>query len=176
MKQNDYWLLTNSGKRIEFHDPDPEAILIQDIAHGLSLTCRWAGQCKTFYSVAQHSLMISKIVPESDALWGLLHDAAEAYLTDLPRPLKECLPKYRIIEAVMLKAIAIRFGLPESIPDNVKKADNLMLSTEAKLFMNCQPIDIGLNEDVLDIDIMPLEPEIAERMFLERYKEIIGII
>ena len=174
MKQNNYWLLTNSGKRIKFHDPDPDAIVIQDIAHGLSLTCRWAGQCNTFYSVAQHSWMISSLVPAPDALWGLLHDAAEAYLTDLPRPVKECLPKYRIFEKNILKAVAIKFGLPESIPANVKKADNMMLATEAKLLMNCNPTDIGLNEEVLGIDIMPLEPEIAERMFLERFKEIIG--
>ena len=171
INKND-WVVTNSGQKLFLTNPDPESILIEDIAHGLSQTCRWGGQCKTFYSVAQHCYMISSIVPRSDALWGLLHDAAEAYMTDLPRPLKMILPGYQLIESGILKAIAEKYGLPESIPSTVKKADNVMLATEARLLMNHCPEDMYLSEDALDIEIVPIDHESSKRFFLERFMEL----
>ncbi len=88
----------HSGHDIDPLNVKPADITIEDIAHGLSMTCRFAGQCRLYYSVAQHSVLVSTLVPESMALWGLLHDASEAYLGDIYGPLKQYLPNYLAIE------------------------------------------------------------------------------
>ena len=103
------WILTNSGKHFDFADPQPDQIDILDIAQGLANECRYAGQCRVFYSVAQHSFLASQIVNPRLALEALLHDAAEAYCKDIPRPLKYMLPEYQAIEARVESAIRERF-------------------------------------------------------------------
>jgi len=82
------FLPTCTGRRVHIADPLPDEIDIEDIAHGLSHTCRFAGHVPLYYSVAQHSLLVSELLDERTAMWGLLHDASEAYLHDLTRPLK----------------------------------------------------------------------------------------
>jgi uncharacterized protein len=83
------WIQTYTGKQFWPLSPLPEDIVIEDIAHALSMQCRFGGHVRTFYSVAQHSVHVSLLVEPQYALWGLLHDAAEAYLVDLPRPIKK---------------------------------------------------------------------------------------
>ncbi|MFG0247924.1 MAG: phosphohydrolase, partial [Phycisphaeraceae bacterium JB051] len=78
------WIQTYTGKAFYPLREDPGIIDIRDIAHALSLQCRFNGHCSDFYSVAQHSVHVSEVVPQAFALWGLLHDAAEAYMSDLP--------------------------------------------------------------------------------------------
>lgn len=107
---------THSGQYINVFQPEPSHIHLADIAHGLSHTCRWGGHTPYFYSVAQHSLAVSFHLEEQQAphrliLEGLLHDAAEAYLLDLPSPIKCLLPDYSRLEHNLLKAIFSRFGL-----------------------------------------------------------------
>ena len=94
------WIQTFTGRAFYVLDPRPEDVDIEDIAHALSMQCRFAGHCREFYSVAQHSVTASWLVPPEDALWGLLHDAAEAYVVDLPRPIKRAwqLESYGIID------------------------------------------------------------------------------
>ena len=82
------WIQTMSGVIFYPLDPRPEEIRIEDIAHALSHQCRFAGHCREFYSVAEHSVRVSRELPQEFMLWGLLHDASEAYLVDLPRPIK----------------------------------------------------------------------------------------
>ena len=82
------FLPTCTGRRVHIADPLPDEIDIEDIAHGLSHVCRFAGHVPLYYSVAQHSLLVSELLDERTAMWGLLHDASEAYLHDLTRPLK----------------------------------------------------------------------------------------
>jgi uncharacterized protein len=82
------FLPTCTGRRVHIASPLPDEIDIEDIAHGLSHACRFAGHVQNFYSVAQHSLLVSELVDDRHALWGLLHDGSEAYLHDLTRPLK----------------------------------------------------------------------------------------
>lgn len=130
------WMLTASGKRFDPVDPQPEMIDLVDIAHGLAHECRFAGQCKRFYSVAQHSILASQIVAPEYALETLLHDAAEAYIKDIPSPVKRLLPDYRALEAKVEAVIRTRFGLPPEKSDAVKHADLIMLATERRDLMN----------------------------------------
>ena len=97
--------MTYTGRQFFPLTPRQEDIDIEDIAHSLSRLCRFNGHCKSFYSVAEHSYRISYIVPPEFALWGLLHDAGEAYLSDLPRPIKHQIPEFIEIEERLLKDI-----------------------------------------------------------------------
>lgn len=124
------FIRTWSGKSFYPLDPDPEQIDIQDIAWALSMQCRYAGHVKHFYSVAQHSVYVSKACDESDALWGLLHDASEAYIQDIIRPVKIHLSEYKVIEARREKVIAERFNLCWPMPKSVKRADEAVYATE----------------------------------------------
>ena len=102
---NEPWIQTVSGKKFPLLTPDTEAIDIQDIAHALSMICRFNGHCISFYSVAEHSVHVSRLVAPNLALWGLLHDAAEAYLGDVPTPLKGHLGGFRDREKTLLAGL-----------------------------------------------------------------------
>src|SRR4051812_41614297 len=121
------WIKTFSG-RFDFLKLDPNEINIKDIAHALAHTCRFNGHCKKFYSVAQHSVYVSQIVPEVDAPAGLMHDATEAYIGDMTRPLKAMFPEFGALEDRLWRRIAGKFGLPAELPETVKHADDLALS------------------------------------------------
>jgi 5'-deoxynucleotidase YfbR-like HD superfamily hydrolase len=116
-------------------------IEIADIAHALSHMCRYAGHCSSMYSVAEHSVLVSRIIRQMwpddvMARWaGLLHDATEAYVCDLPTPLKVLLPEFMRIEDELAVKIALKFGIQwtEEVTRRVKQADAIALSTEARL-------------------------------------------
>jgi hypothetical protein len=127
--------MTRSGMLIDPFNPDPEAILIEDIAHALSHLCRWGGHCKTFYSVAHHSILVASLLPEEHKLAGLLHDATEAYMVDLPRPIKRRMPEYGKAEDRLLEVIARKFGFPYPLPEAVTQADDKMLRVEYRALM-----------------------------------------
>ena len=113
------WFQTATGKQFWPLDPHPDEVCIEDIAHHLANQCRFAGACRAFYSVAQHSVLVSCAVPSEDQKWGLLHDAAEAYLQDLIRPIKAASAlgeEYRKIEDLVLRAVCEQFGLPVEEP------------------------------------------------------------
>lgn len=171
-------ILTYSGHYFNFLEPNPDTIEIEDIAQGLSKVCRFAGQSRAFYSVAQHSVLVSLLVEEhgnpSDALAGLLHDAAEAYIGDVTRPLKQLLPDYRQIEKRIEAAVFARFGLPADMPASIKRADLVMLATEQRDFM--APHDDpwycieGINP--LAFTLQPWSPELACSEFLRRFDQL----
>jgi hypothetical protein len=166
------WLETYTGGKFHFLDPKPEEIDIVDIAHALSLTCRYGGHCRQFYSVAQHSVLTASsglVETEKARLAMLMHDAHEAYIHDLPRPIKHVVPYYKIIETIVQEAIEKRFNIP-SIPFRVQKyVDNVILATEARDLMpnmtDWEPLP-----SPLDISIEPWTPEDAEESFLTAYK------
>ena len=126
------WIQTYTGRAFNALNPDPKTVDIFDIAHGLALACRWTGHVRFHYSVGQHSVLVSQIVPPRDALWGLLHDASEAYLTDMARPIKVKMPQYYDIEKKLMAAVCEHFCLPREMPDTVRWADDVLLCSEAR--------------------------------------------
>ena len=126
------WIMTYTGGQFYPLDPRPDEINITDIAHGLSQLNRYCGQAEFPWSVAQHSIAMSYLVPQEHALACLLHDASEAYMADLPRPLKKSLPSYVEIESYLLSAIGHLY-LVDLFHPVVKDCDNRMLVTEASV-------------------------------------------
>lgn len=129
---NPYVMTTNSGRHIDLMNPDPKQIDINDIALALSKVCRFNGQIKYFYSVAEHSVRVSELLPNNLKLIGLLHDASEAYICDIPTPLKHLLGEsYYAIERRIMGAIgeALKVDLTD-LPEPVKVADRTMTVTE----------------------------------------------
>lgn len=174
--RRDEWILTHSGRHVELPDPLPEEITITDIARGISRECRFSGQCLDFYSVAQHSVLASRIVAKEYALEALLHDAAEAFIKDIPTPLKKLLPEYSRIEGILERVIRRKFGLPDHPSAPVRLADRVLLATEKRDLMPhdpwAWPCLSGI--DPLPDKIVPWAPEIAMKLFLYRFAELAG--
>ena len=131
------WIETNSGKKFWYTGDSTDGIEIEDIAKSLSKMCRFTGHCKSFYSVAEHSVNVSALLPAEKRLWGLLHDASEAYLADIASPVKQLLPEYKTLENKIMSRIAQRFGLPDKFweDEEVKRADWAQLKAEAAVLL-----------------------------------------
>lgn len=177
-KRKGEWMHTFTGVKFYPADPRPEDFNIIDIAHALSNTCRYNGHCRGFYSVAEHSVMVSYDVTSENALWGLLHDASEAYISDIVRPAKIMLPQYKDLEAGIMLAICERFNLNPQMPDEVKRADNNVLAYEAQYLMGVDPKEWGIEPykgmwNDKGLIIQHYEPSQARKFFLERFKELI---
>jgi hypothetical protein len=194
-------MTTFTGRRFWPLDPRQEDVAIEDIAHHLAFQCRFAGATREFYSTAQHSVLVSMVcakppchwpgAPERcdhsgpggfmghacghapvNALWGLLHDASEAYCSDLVSPLKRGLDAadgYRRAEQVIQAAVCAAFGLPLQEPAPVKIADRLLCKTEQRDLVNL-PSDHKRSGPVLRAVIAPWSPAQAERAFLDRFR------
>ncbi|MBY6055354.1 hypothetical protein [Leisingera daeponensis] len=174
--RNGGWIQTATGRPFWPIDPRPEDICIEDVAHALSNLCRFTGHCKEFYSVAQHSVLVSHALPAPLKLWGLLHDASEAYLIDVPRPIKPHLAGYEEAEARVMDAVVQAFGLaPATIPPEVKRVDAAILADEAAQIMLRPPMDWNLTEPALGIRIDPWSPPTARRAFLEEFEALTAV-
>src|SRR3984893_15027034 len=112
----DRYLSTYTGKKFFPYDARPEKICIEDIAHGLSMLCRFAGQCRFFFSFAEHSIAVALLLPANLKLFVLLHVASEAYFAALPRPVKAVPPEYRATETTVNRVMAEKFELPFPMP------------------------------------------------------------
>lgn len=167
------WMVTYTGREVHPLNLRPEDVDINDIAHALSNTCRFGGHSREFYSVAQHSVLVSALVPPEDALAGLLHDAAEAYMADLITPIKAAIPGYAELEGKILAVVCARFGVLH-IPPSVKKADLTALATEKRDLMTVNntpwPLLVGVRPSYRYIS--PSPPKDARHAFLARYNEI----
>lgn len=167
-----HWIETFTGLKFHYLNPQPSEICIEDIAHALSLTSRFGGHCEFFYSVAQHSVLVSDNVPDEYKLVALLHDSEEAYIGDLPRPIKRDLGWGFIeIERTIRDAIFDKFGIKsrETAYPIVKRADNLLLSTEARDLMKNKDGWAELPEPLRET-IGCWTPKEAEGVFLSRFR------
>lgn len=166
------WIQTYTGRKFWPLDPREDDVAIEDIAHALSLQCRFGGHCLRFYSNAEHSVIVSRFCGD-DALAGLLHDGSETYLLDMLAPIKAFMPDYKAAEKRCQAAIFRAFGLPEAAPPSVKRADLRLLKTERDQVM-AQTGDRWVVDDQepLDVRILGLAPAAAEFAFLERFAEL----
>lgn len=164
-----------SGSYFDFYKPEASFITIHDIASALSNICRFTGHTHRFYSVAEHSVHCSRLVPAEDAFAALMHDAVEAVVGDMSRPLKALLPDYKQIEKRCEAAILARFGLAPEMPASVKWADTVMLAVEQSQAMlagdDHWPGITGLADGV-DVQLLFMPPDDARRAFLRRFTEL----
>lgn len=194
------WMITYTGGEFWPLDPRPEEINMEDIAHSLALLCRFNGHCQKFYSVAQHSVIVSQIVNSPrDRLPALLHDAAESYIGDIIIPFKNSLNQVKKIEKEIMDAVHSRFGVGNYDADEVKRADKIALFAEMRelerapetgerrrtalkrktiesVLHSLEPEKYGEyweeSSRILKDGIIPLSPEESEELFLKRYEEL----
>lgn len=167
------WIQTFSGKRLDIFNPKEEDICIEDIAHGLALKCRFNGQCNKFYSVAEHCVRMSLWDLPGSPEWRLMHDAGEAYLPDIPRPIKQNMEYFQLIENNILNIISSKFHLSPYNQNEIKKADEILLATEARDLMG-DPQDWSSTIKPYKMKINPWIWRSAEILFLHRAK-VLGI-
>lgn len=137
---------TVSGKYFDITKMNPDAIDIEDIAHALSFQPRFSGHLPVFYSVAQHCVMCSLHVADEYKLEALLHDASEAYLVDIPSPIKALLPDYKALENKLNSVIALKFEINFPFRDDVKIIDKEMLISEWEgIMLSGNPVDYGFD-------------------------------
>ena len=160
-----------SGLYFDLGEPRACPFTIEDVAHSLAHICRFGGHTRRFYSVAEHSVWCSRIVPPEHALEALLHDAAEAFIGDVTRPLKSMLPSYRALEASVEEAVFTRLGIGPVLHESVREADRRMLVAEQRQAMGCADTWPGL-EGVAPAPVVLdfLEPSAAAQLFLREYK------
>ena len=185
------WTNTFSGRVSRPLEPEKTDYNIEDIAHSLAMQCRWNGHTKTFYSVAQHSVYASRFIrikgerkPTKEKSYkraALMHDASEAYLCDIPRPIKGHLGRYKELEASTELAIQNNFGILTSphLLEAVKEIDNALLVRERSILIEKAPNMIWGFETFDDSYITEMLPEIpywspenAKDFFLQEYREL----
>ena len=163
---------TFTGKLVDLANFTVEDVRLPDISHALACINRYTGHTVAPYSVAQHSVMVSRLCEPQDELWGLLHDASEAYLGDVARPLKIMLPDYVELEHHVQQTIGKAFGLSWPMPQSVKVADNRALIAEKRALMAVEH-DWGIEADPVHTPINPYCWQQAKKMFENRFKEIV---
>ena len=171
------YLQTVSGRWVNPFDPDPEQLDADDIARALANQCRFGGHCRVFYSVAQHSVIVSELVEArggdaEDVFAALMHDATEAYLGDMPHPLKHRSPlgaAFREAEAQLELALRKRFRIRAGVPE-IKRADRALLATERRAF-SAEAWDWPELEGVepLDLELRAWTPDEAAAAFAARF-------
>lgn len=167
------WLQTFTGISFWPLDPRPDEVDILDIAHSLSMQCRYGGHSRFFYSVAEHCVLLSHAVPADLAFSALMHDAAEAYLVDVPRPIKRFLGDYKTIESNLESVILPAFGLPYPTPALVMEYDSRILIDEREQLMAAPPRPWGdIASGPLGVRILGYPPMRAETIFLRRFHEL----
>lgn len=164
-------ITTRSGRQVNLLNPQYSQIDIGDIAHGLAYQCRFNGQTSRFYSIAQHCLMVTSILPDHHKLAGLLHDAAEAYVGDVVQPLKVLLPDYQTIEHRFTEAIGQRFNVNLDHQTEVKRADLIALATEKRDLLPREKCTWDVLKGIKPLDklTLPMSPEQSEDAFLRTF-------
>lgn len=177
----DNYIETFTGRKFYFLNPTPDQFNIIDIAHALSMTCRYTGHSNKFYSVGEHSWHMSRMLgnlPKEIQLAALLHDASEAYITDIASPVKMHLPDYKVIEDHIMREMCKRFMIEYPIHPAVKVADLTMLSIEANFLLPSRGNDWemwkenkrpAIMQEYKPIGMLPAQ---AKQLFLDKYFEL----
>lgn len=180
-------ILVRSGSYFDFLRPEESKVCIEDIAHALSQICRFGGHTREFYSVAQHSILVSRALSDESIVqgapdhWkkqrsfeGLLHDMAEAYIGDITSPLKQILPEYKAIEKRVEAVLFAHFGIYHPLPEAVKYADLVLLATEQRDLMPAHDDEWVLIKGIKPLleTIVPMAPADAFRAFMLRFEEL----
>jgi uncharacterized protein len=166
-------ILTGSGNYFQFDKPELHPFSIEDIANSLSKICRFTGHTSHFYSVAQHSVYVSRLLPLHLRLQGLLHDASEAYVGDVSSPLKRLLPEYKTIEHRVERALNAHFSLPFPLDPLVKLADIDMLMAERHEFLpKDDDREWPFDAKPLPFRIGPMDWQKAKSFFLAEFLSI----
>jgi hypothetical protein len=166
------WIQTYSGRQFWPLTPKAEDLWIVDIAHALSHQCRFTGHVREFYSVAQHSCLVHDLLVGSPCdirFCALMHDASEAYLVDLAKPLKNRLHAYEAAEEYLMSVIAKHYGFPWPMPDVVKQADIILLFTERRDLMAAPPRPWTGHAEPMEARIVPWTPSLARSEFIKRF-------
>lgn len=179
-------IILQSGGLFDFDNPETSSFTIEDIAHNLSHICRFNGGCDRFYSVAQHSIGVSRLVPKDQRRAAILHDGGEAFYGDMTTWLKAKCPDYRRELARGEAAVAAMFGVPADMSPEIKRADYIMLAVERRALFQTTKLERGNDgfHNILDIseeeilaaqtivDTSPWTPRMAKREFLLEWEEI----
>lgn len=170
-----HWMTTFTGKRFFPLAPHPDDICIEDIAHHLAFSNRFGGATRQSYSIAQHSIHVSRLVPPELALLGLMHDAPEAYIGDMVHPLKVAMSRFKSVEFRLWEVIAKKFDLPITDPSSnpaLKQADIKACMTERRDLLNSSGHKWVAEYEAVEPDeeyIFPLSAQMAESAFLSRF-------
>lgn len=167
------WIQTYTGKAFDLLNPNPDDICIEDIAHALSQLCRYTGHTRFFYSVAHHSILASFLVEdEKNAKAALLHDASEAYLSDIATPAKQLIPQYYDLEDRIMRAIAKRFDFEYPLNKDIKNTDARLLQTERMQLLGKEPKSWGFTAESYPVTIVEMQIPFIKALFLTRMKEL----
>lgn len=168
-------ILTRGGDYFDLLNPRAADIKIVDIAHALAHLCRFTGHTRHFYSVAQHSVLAAQLISKTNPelmIEALMHDAAEAYLGDVSRPLKRLLPEYQRIERAVLHTICTAFDIAWPLAPEIKTVDNIMLAWERRDLMREHSVTWEATQGI-DIDhlerIEQWSPAEAQARFMEMF-------
>ena len=186
VEKEDVWIQSYGGHKINPFQIDPTQVDIKDIAHALSMLCRYNGHIHTFYSVAQHSCHVGQMIYRDTkdtrlAYIGLLHDMQEAYIVDFCRPLKKAFQNYMELEAKVALEMYQVFGVEQAeyevTASIVKKYDNIALVTEAIQLLNTPPINNWVQAYPVKAEeapLVPLSPKEARSLFLQLFSQYKG--
>jgi hypothetical protein len=164
------YIWTKSGRKFYFDDVSKNKgkLKVSDIAWGLSNLCRYNGQCRKFYSIAEPSIWVSKLVRPELALTGLLHDGSEAFMADITRPLKRLLPDYKAKELEVETFFASELKLTFPYPLEIHQIDYDMLRCEFNQLFSVKEFD----NPFPDLKLNFWKPHKAYREFMSRYNEL----
>ncbi len=171
------WIWTIGGRRFELASPTAEMVNVGEIGHALARLCRFVGHIRPqMYSVAQHCLEVSQRCPTGMEGWGLMHDAAEAYVGDISGPLKALVPAVCEVEERILGVIAGVVGLEMPVPEEVKVVDRRMLLTEMREFRSARQAAVlaeawGL--EPYESGLITWQAGLARALWMERFREVV---
>jgi len=170
------FISTYSGFKFYVEECNIQDIPMLDVAQALSMNCRFNGHIAEFYSIAEHSVLVSNLVAPENALWGLLHDYAEAFISDIPRPFKTSIAGHDEFEEAIMAKVIDHFNLAPNMPDDVAYIDEHICAAEARVLAKVVPDWVQhYDESVCKPEyIQALRPRLARAAFMDRFHELTG--